>query len=153
MSYFKNGIGCSTGETDENSCCLHYRDISIFKAQGSLRDNLENYYWEETPQNKTISCSGKQFISFSKWYSIADFVLSQLSSIASQPTLGVELLSLAFDSTSTEPPSAGPRKELISVNITDPSTTSENVSLSLMLVGVFYLTSWFIQSFTLHLTS
>jgi len=49
----------------------------------------------------------------------------------SQPALGAELLSQAFDSTSTEPPSADPRKELILVDITDTSTTSENVSFIL----------------------
>ena len=49
----------------------------------------------------------------------------------SQPALGAELLSQAFDSTSTEPPSAYPQKEPISVNTTDTSTTSENVSFIL----------------------
>ena len=81
-------------------------------------------------QNKTISYSGKPFISSSKWYSIADFVPSQLSSIVSQPALGVELPSQAFDLASTEPPSADPRKEPILVEITDTSTTAENVSFN-----------------------
>ena len=38
------------------------------------------------------------------------------------------LLSQAFDSAPTEPPSADPRTKLISVEITDTSTTAENVS-------------------------
>ena len=46
----------------------------------------------------------------------------------SQPALGAELLSQAFDSASTERPSADPRKEPISVEITDTSTIVENVS-------------------------
>ena len=46
----------------------------------------------------------------------------------SQPALGAELLSQAFDSASTEPPSTDPRKEPIAVEITDTSTTTENVS-------------------------
>jgi len=63
----KNGISYAlTEKIDENSCCLHYHDVSIFKAQGSTRDNLENHCWEETPQNKAINYSGKQFIFFSK---------------------------------------------------------------------------------------
>jgi len=67
MPSLKNGIDCTfTEEVDENSCCLHYCDMSIFKAQGSSRDNPENYYWEETPQNETISFSGKQFMFFLK---------------------------------------------------------------------------------------
>jgi len=45
----------------------------------------------------------------------------------SQLALGVELLSQAFDLASTEPSLADPRKEPISVEITDTSTT-ENVS-------------------------
>ena len=45
----------------------------------------------------------------------------------SQPALGAELLSQAFNSTSTEPPSADPRKEPILVEITDTSI-AENVS-------------------------
>ena len=49
----------------------------------------------------------------------------------SQPALGAELLSQAFNSTSTEPPSADPRKEPILVEITDTSTTAENVSFIL----------------------
>ena len=63
-----------------------------------------------------------------KWYSTADPVPSQLSSIASQPALGAGLLSQAFDSAPTEPPSADPQKEPISVEITDASITVENVS-------------------------
>ena len=46
----------------------------------------------------------------------------------SQPALGAELLSQAFDLASTEPPSADPRKEPILVEITNTSTTVENVS-------------------------
>ena len=67
MPSFKNGIGCAfTEEFYENSCCLHHCNISFFKAQGGLRDNPENHYWEEALQNETVSYSGKQFISFSK---------------------------------------------------------------------------------------
>jgi len=67
MPGFKNGIGCAfTKKIDENSGCLYYHDVLIFKAQGSTRDNLENHCWEETPQNKAINYSGKQFIFFSK---------------------------------------------------------------------------------------
>ena len=46
----------------------------------------------------------------------------------SQPALGAELPSQAFDLASTEPPSADPWKEPISVEITDTPTTAENVS-------------------------
>ena len=57
----------------------------------------------------------------------------------SQPTLGVELLSQAFDSASTEPPSAVPQKEPILVEITDTSTTAENVSFILDAYwGIFF---------------
>jgi len=49
----------------------------------------------------------------------------------SQPALGAELLSQAFDSALAEPPSADPRKEPISVETTDTSITAENMSLSL----------------------
>jgi len=49
MPSFKNGIGHTfTKEVDENSCCLHHRDISSFKAQSSSQDNPENHSWEET---------------------------------------------------------------------------------------------------------
>jgi len=45
MPSFKNGIGCAfTEEIDENSCCLHYCNISFFKVQGGSRDNPENHY-------------------------------------------------------------------------------------------------------------
>ena len=49
----------------------------------------------------------------------------------SQPTLGVGLLSQAFDSAPTEPPSADPQKEPISVEIAYASITAENVSFIL----------------------
>ena len=55
-------------------------------------------------------------------------VLPQLSSIASQSTLGAGLLSQAPDLAPTELPSADPRTEPISVEITDTSITVENVS-------------------------
>ena len=48
--------------------------------------------------------------------------------IASQSALGAELLSQAFDSAPAEPLSADPQKESILVEITDASTTAENVS-------------------------
>ena len=54
-----------------------------------------------------------------------------MSSIATQSVLGVELLSQAFDSAPTEPPSADPQKEPILVEITDASITAENVSFIL----------------------
>jgi len=40
----------------------------------------------------------------------------------------MELLSQAFDSTPTEPPSVDPQKEPILVEMTNASTTAENVS-------------------------
>ena len=46
----------------------------------------------------------------------------------SQPALGAELLSQAFDSALAKPPSADPRKEPISVETTNTSITTENVS-------------------------
>ena len=49
----------------------------------------------------------------------------------SQPALGAELLSQAFDSALAEPPSADPRKEPISIETTDTSTIAENVSFIL----------------------
>ena len=49
----------------------------------------------------------------------------------SQPALGAGLLSQAFDSAPTEPQSADPQKEPISVEITDASITAENVSFIL----------------------
>ena len=72
----------------------------------------------------------------------------------SQPTLGAELLSQAFDLASTEPPSANPRKEPILVEITDASTIAENVSFILdahrsIFLQLLDLLSFFI----LHLTS
>ena len=51
--------------------------------------------------------------------------------IASQPALGAGLLSQAFDSAPTEPPSTDPQKEPILVEITDASITVENVSFIL----------------------
>jgi len=51
--------------------------------------------------------------------------------MASQSALGVELLSQAFKSASTEPPLADPQKELILVELTDASTTAEDVSPSI----------------------
>ena len=71
---------------------------------------------------------------------LSDPIFSQLSSIASQSALGAGLLSQALDSTPTKPLSADPQQEPISVEVTDASTTTENVNFSLMLVEVFSLT-------------
>ena len=49
----------------------------------------------------------------------------------SQSTLGAELLSQAFDSAPIEPSSADPQKELILVETTDASKTTEDVSPSI----------------------
>jgi len=35
-------------EIDENSCCSHDYDMSISKAQGSTRGNLESHHWKKT---------------------------------------------------------------------------------------------------------
>jgi len=67
-------------------------------------------------------------------------IFSQLSSIASQSALGTGLLSQALDSTQTKPLSVDPQQEPISVEVTDASTTAENVNFSLTLVEVFSLT-------------
>ena len=57
----------------------------------------------------------------------------------SQPALGAELPSQAFDLASTEPPSADPQKETISVEITDTSSTAENVGFILdAYCGIFF---------------
>ena len=74
---------------------------------------------------------------------LSDPIFSQLSSIASQTALGAGLLSQALDLTPTKPLSVDPQQELISVEVTDASTTAENVNFSLMLVKVFSLTFWF----------
>ena len=76
---------------------------------------------------------------------LSDPVLSQLSSIASQSALGVELLSPTLDSTPTESPSADSQKEPISIGITDASITTENVSFILDTFGEFFF------SFLIHL--
>ena len=49
----------------------------------------------------------------------------------SQPALGVELLSQAFKSASTDPSSADPQKEPISIETTDASKAAEDVSPSI----------------------
>ena len=50
MPSFKNRISyASIEEADENSRYPRNRNVSIFEAQGSLRDNLENHFWEKTP--------------------------------------------------------------------------------------------------------
>jgi len=49
----------------------------------------------------------------------------------SQLALGAELLSQAFKSASTDPSSADPQKEPISVETTDASNTTEDVSPSI----------------------
>jgi len=49
----------------------------------------------------------------------------------SQPTLGVELLSQAFKSVSTDPSSAYPQKELILVETTNASKAVKDVSPSI----------------------
>ena len=54
------------------------------------------------------------------------FLSSQLSTIASQSALGVELLSQTFKSAPTNPSSADPQKEPILVEITDASKTTED---------------------------
>jgi len=59
----------------------------------------------------------------------------------SQLALGAGLLSQAIDSAPTEPPSADPQKEPILVEITDASTTAENVSFIPDACGSFSLTS------------
>jgi hypothetical protein len=60
MPSLKNRIDCtSTEEADENPCRLCNCNLSIFKTQGGPRDNPKNYYWEKTPQNKSIDCPGK----------------------------------------------------------------------------------------------
>jgi len=74
---------------------------------------------------------------------LSDPIFSQLSSIASQSALGAGLLSQALDSTPTKPLSADPQQEPISVEVTDASTTIENVNFSLMLFEVFSLTFLF----------
>ena len=71
---------------------------------------------------------------------LSDPIFSQLSSIASQSALGAELLSQALDSTPTKPLSTDPQQEPILMEVTDASTTAENVNFSLMLVEVFSLT-------------
>ena len=92
MLSFKNRISCaSTEEADENSSCPYNCNVLILKTQERPRDNPENCYWEKTSQNETIGCPGKQFIFSSKWYSTSNPLSSQLSTIASQSTLGVEL--------------------------------------------------------------
>ena len=128
----------------------HDHDVSIFKAQGGPRGNLESHYWEKTPQNETINCSGKQSIFFSNWGSTSDPPFSQLSTIASQSTLGAELLSQAYDSAPTEPSSADSQKEPILVEITDASKMTGDVSPSIAppdVAKVFSLNSWFLFSF------
>jgi len=55
----------------------------------------------------------------------------QLSTIASQPAFGEELLSQAFKSASTKPSSVDPQKEPISVEIAEdgsPSISPPNAS-------------------------
>ena len=69
---------------------------------------------------------------------LSDPIFSQLSSIASHSTLGAGLLSQALDSTPTKPLLANPQQEPILVEVTDASTTAENVNFSLMLVEVFF---------------
>ena len=69
-----------------------------------------------------------------------DPIFSQLLSIASQSALGAGLLSQALDSTPTKPLSTDPQQEPIPVEVTDASTTVENVNFSLMLVEIFSLT-------------
>jgi len=54
--------------------------------------------------------------------------------------LGAGLLSQALYSTPTKPLLADPQQEPISVEVTDASTTTENVNFSLTLVEVFSLT-------------
>ena len=78
---------------------------------------------------------------------LSDPVPSQLLSIASQSALGAELLSQAFDSAPTEPPSADPQKEPISVEITDASTTVENVSFNFDACRSIFSNSRFIHFF------
>ena len=61
----------------------------------------------------------------------------QLSTIASQPALGVELLSQAFKSASTKPSSADPQKKPISVEtIEDVSKTIEDENPSTSIPNV-----------------
>jgi len=87
---FENGIGCAfTKKVDENSCCPHNSDISIFKAQGDPRGNPENHYREETLVEITdtsITAENVSFIFDAYWgiffnfshlvfYPSADFLL------------------------------------------------------------------------------
>ena len=60
----------------------------------------------------------------------------QLSTIASQPALGVELLSRAFKSALNHPSSADPQKELILAETTDSSRTTEDENPSTSLFDV-----------------
>ena len=59
------------------------------------------------------------------------FLSSQLSTIVSQPALGAELLSQALKLASTDPSSADPQKEPISIETTDASKAAEDVSPSI----------------------
>ena len=69
-----------------------------------------------------------------------DPIFSKLSSIASQSASGAGLLSQALDSSPTKPLSADPQQEPILVEVTDASTTTENVNFSLTLIKAFSLT-------------
>ncbi|XP_066396283.1 uncharacterized protein [Miscanthus floridulus] len=62
--------------------------------------------------------------------------IPELSIIASQSTLGVELLSQAFKSTPTKPSSVDPQKKLILVETTDASKTVEDKNPSTSLPNV-----------------
>ena len=72
---------------------------------------------------------------------------SQLSTIASQSSLGAELLSQAFDSAPTEPSSADSQKEPISVEITDAPTTAENVSFFHFILDACWSIFWKVSDF------
>ena len=105
-------------------------------------------------RTRPLAAQVNNLSSSQQYYSTVDPVPSQLSSIASQPALGAGLISQAFDSTPTEPPSADPQKEPISVEITDASITIENVSFILdacqsiffdfLIYSVFYPSSDFL---------
>ena len=60
----------------------------------------------------------------------------QLSTIASQPALGAELLSWAFKSAPTHPSSAGPQKEPILAETTDASRMAEDENPPTLLPNV-----------------
>ncbi|XP_066341751.1 uncharacterized protein [Miscanthus floridulus] len=62
--------------------------------------------------------------------------VKELSTIASQSSLGAELLSLAFDSAPTKPSSADPEKESILVEPTDASRTIEDENPSISIPNV-----------------